>query len=197
MKYYFLLIIFCLNSAFGQDKKTKSTLLFKPEFRIHAIIPSHLGDNYLSKANEPNIGLGINLYILECNHFTFGLGYNHIYHTITDVSKAGNIESSLYKSFFGQLGYNVKLSKELNIQPYLGFGSVRLKFKTGSRSFGYQTGNDFRIGSNFDYKIDETYSAFLGVGYVLSSYDINTSPEYISFYNHSKMIQINIGIKIN
>jgi hypothetical protein len=125
------------------------------------------------------------------------MGYDYISYSITDVSKAGNIGSSRYNSVYGLLGYEIKFSNEFYLQPYLGFGSVKLNFKSGDRSFGHQTGNDFRIGFNLEYKLDKTISAFGGLGYVSSTYDVKTAPEYIYFYDNSKMLQINIGFKLN
>lgn len=196
MKYRFLLILFCLKLSYGQEKKTKTSLVFKPEFSLYAIVPNNFGDNYLAKANKPHIGVGTNFNIIQFQHFKLGMGYDFISYSITDVSKAGNIGSSRYNSFYGLLGYEIKLSNEFYLQPYLGFGSVKLNFKSGDRSFGHQTGNDFRIGFNVDYKLDKTISAFAGIGYLSSNYDIKTAPEYISFYDNSKMLQINIGIKV-
>lgn len=197
MKYCFLLILFCLNISYGQEKKTKSPSIFTEEFCLYAIAPNNFGENYLAKANKSRIGIGANLYLFQFKHFKLGMGYDYIRYSITDVSKAGNIGSSRYNSIYGILGYEIKLSNEFYLQPYLGYGSVKLNFKSGNRSFGRQTGNDFRIGFNVDYKLDKTISGFAGFGYVSSSYDIKTAPEFVSFYDNSKMLQINIGLKIN
>lgn len=197
MKYSILLILFCLNLSYGQEKKTKPSLILKPEFSFYAIVPNNFGDNYLAKANNPRIGIGANYNFIQVQHFKLGMGYDYISYYITDISKAGNIGSSRYNSIYGLLGYEIKLSNKFNLQPYLGFGSVKLNFKSGNRSFGHQTGNDFRIGGNLNYKLDKTVSAFFGLGYVSSNYDVKTAPEFVSFYDNSKMLQINIGIKIN
>lgn len=197
MKYSILLILFCLKMSYGQEKKTEITLTFKPEFSLYAIVPNNLGDNYLAKANKPHTGIGTNFNFIQVQHFKLGMGYDYIYYSITDVTKAGNIESSRYNSFYGTLAYETRLSKQFYFQPYLGMGSVKLNFKSGDRSFGHQTGTDFRIGFNIDYKLDNTISAFAGIGYVSTKYEIKTAPEFISFYDNSKMLQINIGLKIN
>jgi hypothetical protein len=197
MKYSILLILFCLKISYGQEKKTKSLSIFTEEFSLYVIAPNNFGENYLAKANKPRIGIGTNLYLFQFKHFKLGMGYDYIGYSITDVSRAGNIGSSRYNAVYGLLGYSVKLSPELYLQPYLGFGSVKLNFKSNDRSFGHQTGNDFRIGCAVEYKLDKTVSAFAGIGYVSSSFDIKTAPEFVSFYDNSKMLQINIGIKLN
>jgi hypothetical protein len=197
MKYNILLILFCLNICYGQDKKTKSILTFKPELNFYIIAPNNFGENYLAKANDSKIGIGTNLNFIEVQHFKLGMGYDYIGYSVTDVSKAGNYKSSRFNAVYGTLSYEIKLSNDFKVQPYLGIGSVKLNFKSGDRSFGHQTGNDFRIGFNLDYKFDKTISAFAGLGYVSTNYDVKTAPEFISFYDNSKMLQINLGIKLN
>ena len=197
MKYSILLLLLCLNITNAQEKKAKTSLAFKPEFSINAIIPNNIGENYLAKANNPNIGIGTNFSFIQMQHFKLGMGYDYIYYSTTDVTKAGNIGSSRYNSFYGLLSYEKKISNKFNIQPYLGLGSVKLNFRTGEKSFGHQSGKDFRIGCNLNYKLDKTISGFAGINYVSTGYKINTASEFVSFYDNSKMLQINIGIKIN
>lgn len=197
MKYTLLLLIFCIKLSYGQEKNTKSILGFKPDFNLYAIIPSNFGDNYLSKATKPNVGLGANLYILELKHFQIGMGYEYINYSTTDITRAGNINTTRNSSLFGLLGYKIKVSNNFNLQPYLGMGSVKLKFKSTDRNFGHQDGNNFRIGFNTNYKLSHSFFVFAGVSYVSSKYNINTSPEFVSFYDNSKAIQLNLGVKIN
>jgi len=197
MKYSLLLILFCLKISYGQEKKTKTFLVFKPEFSLYAIVPTNFGDNYLAKANKPDVGIGTNFNFLHIHHFKLGMGYDYIYYSITDVTKAGNIKSSRSNSFYGTFAYETRFSKQFYLQPYLGIGSAKINFKSGDRSFGHQTGTDFRIGCNVDYKLDKTISAFAGLGYVMAKYDIKTAPELISFYDNSKLLHINIGFKLN
>lgn len=196
MKSSILLILFCLQISYGQEKKTKALVSFKPELNQYAIVPINFGDNYLAKANKSNVGLGTNFSFLQVQHFNLGMGYDYIYYSVTDLSRTGNIGSSRYNSFYGTLAYEIKLSNEIYVQPYLGLGSVNLNFKNGNRSFGHQTGTDFRIGCNFDYRLNKIIAAFTGISYLSTKYDINTAPEFVSFYDNSKMLQINIGIKL-
>lgn len=197
MKYSILLILFCLNISYGQEKKGKTSLDFKPEFSLYVISPDNSGENYLAKANKALIGFGTNINLIQFKRFKLGMGYDYIGYSITDVSRAGNIGSSRYNAVYGLLGHEIKISNEFYLQPYLGYGSVKLNFKSGDRRFGHQTGNDFRIGCTVEYKLDKTVSAFAGIGYVSSSYDIKTAPEFVYFYDNSIMLQINIGIKLN
>lgn len=186
-----------MKFSYGQEKNTKNNLAFKPDFSLYAIIPSNFGDNYLSKANKPNIGLGANFDFIQLKHFNVGMGYEHINYSTTDITRAGNINTTRNSSFFGLLGYEIKLSNNFNLHPYLGIGSVKLKFKSGDKNFGHQNGTNFRIGFNTNYKLSHSIFAFAGVSYVSSKYVINTTPEFVSFYDNSKTIQLNIGVKID
>lgn len=186
----------CLNMTYGQEKKNKNTLTLNPEIHFYLIAPFNIGDNYLAKANDSKIGVGTTINFIQFQHFKLGMGYDYIGYSVTDVSRAGNYESSRYNAFYGLLSYEIKLSNDIKVQPYLGLGSVNLNFKSGSKSFGHQTGNDFRLGCNVEYKLDKTISAFGGFGYVSSNYDVKTAPEFVSFYDSSKMIQVNVGLKI-
>ena len=186
-----------MDLVYGQEKKIKNTLVLKPEFSANIIIPYNIGENYLAKSNKPNIGIGAHFNPIHFHDFKLGIGLDYISNSITDISKGGNICASVYNSIFGIGTYKIKISKEYDFQPFVGIGTVKLKLKTGNRSYGYQSGSDFRIGGNLTYKLDKTISAFGGICYVTTKYDVNTSPEYISFYNHSKTLQINMGIKIN
>lgn len=197
MRYSILIFLFCLKISYGQEKKTKTIITFKPEFSLYTIVPINFGDNYLAKANKEHIGIGTTLNLIQIQHFKLGIGYDYINYSITDVSKGGNISSSKYNSFYGFFAYKIDLSNKFILQPYLGLGSIKLNLKNGNRSFGHQTGTDFRIGVNTDYKLNETFSAFAGIGYISTKYDVQTVPELISFYDNSKMIQMNIGMKLN
>ncbi|MEL1241907.1 outer membrane beta-barrel protein [Flavobacterium flavipallidum] len=197
MKYILFVLLFCTKLSYGQEKNTKGILAFKPEFRLYGIIPNSFGDNYLSKANKPKIGIGMNFDCIELKHFQVGIGYEHINYTVTDITKAGNINNSVYTSLYGKMGYEIKLSNNFNLKPYLGIGSAKLKFKSEDRNFGHQDGTNYRIGFNTNYKLTQLISAFAGVSYIYSKYKINTSPEFVSFYDNSKTIQLNIGVKIN
>jgi hypothetical protein len=197
MKYSILLILLCIQLSFCQDKKSKKIIQFYPQLRLNVIVPNNFGDNYLSKANKSDLGIGLNFNFLKFDKFKLGAGYNYIYYSITDISRAGNINSSRYSSFYGATTYEYKVSKHFIIEPYIGLGTAKINFKSAERSFGSQTGTDFRIGFNTDYKIDETITAFIGLGYVQTKYNIKTAPEFVSFYDHSKMLQIQIGLKIN
>lgn len=196
MKKYIVLLLYIVQSSFGQSKSPVAVFNFDPEFNFYASVPQDFGANYLAKANSPDLGLGLHYNFLQARNFKLGFGYDFIYYAVTDVSRAGNYNSTRYHSYMGTLAYELKLASKWQFEPYVGFGSTKLKFKSQSRKFGHQTGTVFKLGTKASYRLDKTFSTFLGVEYVGATYDVNTVPEWVSFYDHSKRMQVNLGIKI-
>jgi hypothetical protein len=195
MNKVFLAILFCTQLTFGQEEKTK--LKFHFESRISAILPINLGDNYLAKSNEASLGVALYFNFIKMSNFKLGGGYDYIRYSITDISTGGNINSSRYNSIFVNLAYEIPILKKINLEPNIGIGSSKINLKSGNQSFGHQTGTDFRIGFNLDYELNDYFAFFMGTAFVKTKYDVNTSPEFVSFYDNSSLIQINIGMKFN
>lgn len=197
MKFNILFFLFFLQILHSQETKNTNLVKFNHDIRVNAIIPSNFGDNFLSEASDPNLGIGVNFSFLRIKNFKLGIGYDLLYYSTTDVSRAGNIDGSEFHTVYGDISYEIKILERLNIEPYFGFGDSKLKLKSDGRSFGNQTGNNWRIGFNTDYKLSKHFSGFVGLCYLNSNLDIKTSPEFVSFYDHAKMIQVNIGLKIH
>jgi hypothetical protein len=195
MNKIFLAILFFTQFMFGQEEKTK--LKFHFESRLSAIVPINLGNNYLAKSNDANAGVTIHFNFIKMSNFKLGGGYDYIPYSITDISTGANINSSRYNSIYASLAYEIPIMKKMNLEPYIAIGSSKLNLKSGSQSFGHQTGTDFRIGFNLDYALNNYFAFFIGTAFVKTKFDVNTSPEYISFYDNSSLIQINIGMKFN
>jgi hypothetical protein len=195
MNKLFLVIIFCIQFSYSQEKKQQ--LKFHFESRVSAILPFNVGNNYLAKSNEASLGVNLSFNFIKMYNFKFGGGYDFIPYSITDVSTGGNINSSRYNSIFANLAYEIPIFKKVNLEPNIGIGSSKINLKSGNQRFGHQTGTDFRIGFNLDYELNDYFAFFMGTAYVKTKYDVNTSPEFVSFYDNSSLIQINIGMKFN
>lgn len=190
-----LILLLCTQLLFSQEKK--QLLKFHFESRLSVIVPINLGNNYLSKSNEANAGGTVFFNLIKMSNFKLGGGYDYIPYSITDVTTGANINSSRYNSIYANLSYEIPIIKKINLEPHIGIGSSKLNLKSGSRSFGHQTGTDFRIGFNLDYAFDDYFAVFIGTAFVKTKFDVNTAPEYVSFYDNSSLIQINIGMKFN
>ena len=197
MKLKVLFFLFFIQFLYSQKTENQNLVKFNHDIRVNIIIPSNSGENFLAQANDNKIGIGTNFSFLRIYNFKLGAGYDFIPYSSTDITRTGNISGSEFHIAYGDVSYEVKIVERLNIEPYIGYGGAKLKFKSDGRNFGNQTGNNFRIGFNADYKLTKRLSGFIGLSYLESKLDIKTSPEFISFYDNAKMIQMNIGLKIH
>jgi len=198
MKKFTLLFVLLFQLGFSQ-KNTQNDGVFsvKSSLRINGIIPINLGNNYLNKANKANFGYGLNWSILNYKGFKTGIGYEYIHYSVTDISKAGNINSSRYSDFYGFLSYDYFLNDHFSFTPFIGSGSATIHFSSNPKIITNQNGTMFKIGVQSDYRLNDTFSCFMGISYTHSKFTVNTTPELISFYDNSKTIQLCIGLKID
>lgn len=197
MKFKLLFFLIAIQFTYSQETENTNLVKFNHDIRLNAIIPSNFGDNFLAKANDSKLGIGTNFSFLRIHNFKLGAGYDFILYSTTDITRAGNIRSSEFHTLYGDISYEIKITDKLNIEPYFGFGGAKLKFKSDGRGFGSQDGNNFRVGFNTDYQLAKRFSVFVGVCYLHSNLEISTSPEFVSFYDNAKMIQVNFGFKIH
>lgn len=197
MKLKVLFFLFLLQLSYSQETENKNLVKFNHDIRVNLIIPSTFGDNFLAKASDSHLGIGTNFSFLRIHNFKLGAGYDFIPYSTTDISMAGNIKSSEFHMLYGDVSYEIKITDKLNFEPYFGYGGAKLKFKSDGRSFGNQTGNNIRVGLNTDYQLAKRFSIYFGFCYLKSNLDINTSPEFVSFYDNTELFQFNFGIKIH
>lgn len=194
MKYiYFFILLY--SSSFGQkDSITiNKTPKFDAEFRIKTFSPTHFGNNFLAKSNKSELNFGLNLDLLEYNNFILGGGFDYTYYSITDITRAGDVNSTKLKNFYGNVSYKQKITDKIDLMPNIGAGYSLITYS--QIRFGGQDGTNFRIGFNADYKLNTFLCATLGATYIYSKYKINTSPDFVSFYDNMKILQISLGIK--
>jgi hypothetical protein len=194
MKYLFYLIFAC-SLCFGQSDSivTKKNPKFDAEFRIKTFLPIHFGDNFLAKSNKSALNIGLNLDLLEYNNFIFGAGLDYTYYTITDITRAGDLKTTKLKNFYGNVSYKQKVTDKIDFMPNIGAGYSLITYS--EFRFGGQDGESYRIGVNADYKLNAFLCASIGATYVYTKYTINTSPEFVSFYDNSKILQLSLGLK--
>lgn len=197
MKLKVLVFLFFFHFSYSQETENKNLVKFNHDIRLNLIIPSTFGDNFLAKANENKLGIGTNFSFLRIHDFKLGVGYDFIPYKTTDISRVGNIKSSEFHMLYGDVSYEIKIIDKLNLEPYFGYGGAKLKFKSDGRNFGNQTGNNIRIGLNTDYQLAKRFSVYIGFCYLKSNMDINTAPEFVSFYDDTKLFQFTFGIKIH
>ena len=193
-----LLILFVTIGSqilYSQEEKAAKSFFVEPLFRVYAIFPIALGNNYLAESNKEKTSVGFSMSVFEYHKFRAGIGFDHLFYEVTDVSKGATDERSKYSSFYGQLSYEIPFTKDFSIQPYVGFGYGELNFRKSSSWVDIQKGNQFRTGLYADYRIHIIISLFVSGTYVYAKFGIHTAPAYEAFFDHSTTVQLNFGIK--
>lgn len=197
-KYYCLLLLVCSGISFAQniDKpKIRPELEFKVNARFQLLYPIQFGNTALAKAHSPFIGFSSQLNLLDFMGFKAGFGVDLVTYKITDRQMIANLNASKYTSAYLLLSYEYKLSQKFLITPNIGYGSASLDLGSRDSRFGGQSGNEFRIGGILDYKIGKSTYVFGGINYISNTLDVETAPEYKSYFSKAKQIQLSLGIR--
>jgi len=196
-KYIFLLILFSSFTAWSQDKADKKVQL-KPELSIAFVSHIYLGDNYLSKGHKQlAIGALLKLNILRYQQFLLAFEYEKSTLQVDDFEIGGNIDKTNINTFRGILSFRISESNKIVFDPHLKFGSVDLRQKNGSKFYGNQQGNILGFGTDIFYKLNKTYILFSNIGYNYYFFRVNTTNEFVDYFNHASSLNITIGLKIN
>jgi hypothetical protein len=198
MKYYIcLLLVLCSGIAFAQNETTapKPQLEFKINARFQIIYPIQFGNTALAKAHNPRVGFSSQVNFLNYNNFKAGFGFDLVTYDIADQQLIANLSTSKYTSYYVLLGYEYKLNPKIQITPNIGYGSASLDLGSRNSRFGKQNGNEFRIGGILDYEIGRGTAVFCGVNYITNTFDVETAPEYKSFFSKANQLQLSLGIR--
>ena len=186
---------FISQLVYCQDSTKVNKIKFDGSFRIYYARYFNSGNNFLADANRYNFGFGCDLGIIKFGGLSTSVGYEGAYYRVTNIQKAGNTNSTNLKSFNFKLLYEVKLFNNFSIQPFMGIGFPKLKFKSGSKNFGKQKGTDLKIGFNTGYDVSKNFSLFITTEYILSKYQIETVPEFVDYYQDAKAFKISLGVR--
>jgi hypothetical protein len=195
MKYILSLSMALLfwNTSLAQNDNDE--LRVNTTIRFQTFFPIQFGNTALAKAHKPKPGFSAQMNMLDFKNFKFGWGFDLSTYDITDKEMIANLSTSKYTSIYMLLSYEYKVNNKFQITPNIGYGSASLALGSRASRFGKQTGNEFRIGSNIDYRISNAIFVIGGLNYVHNVFDIHTSPEYESFFSKANQIQINFGIR--
>ncbi|MEO5777977.1 MAG: outer membrane beta-barrel protein [Flavobacterium sp.] len=199
MKNYTCLLLLLFSSivfAQNDNEAKKPELTFKINARFQLLYPIQFGNTALAKAHEPKLGVSAQMNFLNYQNFKAGFGFDFVTYKITDKQMIANLSNSKYTSAYFLLSYEYKLNEKFLISPNIGYGSASLELGSRSSRFGKQNGNEIRIGGVIDYKIGKSTYAFGGINYVTNSLDVETAPEYQSFFSKANQIQLSIGIRL-
>lgn len=197
MKKITLLTIFFFSVfVFSQEEQTKNRRAVSPDHGFSVYLSKHgnFGENYLSKAHQSIIGFGTHKNFINVYGFALGVEYEFNKYKITDKSLAGNIKYTNYSNLSFRLSYDYKLNEDFTLDPYIRIGGTQLRQRSSGRNFGRFEGTSYYLGVNLKYKLENNVHLFTGINYNYTSYQVNSNPEYQSFFDRSNQIQIHLGI---
>ena len=197
MKSLFYLFLFFSVTAWSQ-KNDELGFKLRPELSISIINQSFFGDNYLSKGHKkPTFGGLFKLNLLSYNQLYLGFEFEKNTSKVEDFSIGGNIDKTKMNSFRGLLSYRIKASDKFIFDPQIKYGIVELRQENGSKYYGNQEGNMLGIGFDAIYKFSKVFSLFSNIGYNYYRLNVNTTPEFENYFNHSHSFNISVGLKTN
>ncbi|WP_291115827.1 outer membrane beta-barrel protein [Flavobacterium sp. UBA6135] len=195
MKKYIYSFLLLSSFAWGQNEEG---LRFKTELGIGFINHVFLGDNYLSKGHKKHaVGAVLKLNLLRYTNFILGFEFEKNTSKVADFAIGGNIDKTNMNSFRGLLSYRVYTSERFTFDPQIKYGTVDLRQKSGSKFYGNQKGSTIGIGVDVLYNFSDGLAVFSNVGYNYYHLNVNTTPEFKDYFNHSHSINLTIGLKLN
>ena len=195
---HFLTVIALLFVVFvsAQEEKEKPQFEWDAIIRLTFVKPIAFGNNALSEAHREKSGFDINWSLFKYNKFRLGIGYDFEQFAVTDRTVIGNIERSNYTSLYGYFSYDWQVEKKVILYPNMGYGKVKLQqWGNGSVSYGHQDGSEIRLGIIGTYALTPGTSVVLSAHYLHAFLDVNTSPEFESYFGTANQIQIGIGFQ--
>ncbi|WP_298118976.1 hypothetical protein [Flavobacterium sp.] len=199
MKKYILYLILFSNLVFSQISKKKEPFFnFEPKLKVSLIAPFNFGNNHFAKDYRNNLGFGINVSLLRIKKYSFSLGYDFKRYTSENKEIIGDFGFINASSTYFQTEYIINYNKEIQIHPFVGYSGVISNFKDEEKTtLAKQIGNEIRVGSAIDYKLNKVFSAFFSFHYAYYFNDLNASTENKKYFGKSNMVQFSVGLEIN
>jgi hypothetical protein len=192
-KIILLFTLFC-NCIYSQHK-VKPISSFS-SLRIGITAPFHFGNNSLNNDAKNNIGFNTSVSLVKVYDYTLSFGYEYLKYNINDNFLA-DFKYINKNTILFQLDYNIELNPKFNLSPNISYTFSNLNYiKDGSRKAA-QNGNEIRFGSTIDYKLNNTFSTYVGLNYIYYHNNLNATEENKKYYGQSNSIQLSLGFKIN
>lgn len=196
MKFNFLKIfIFSLlfsNFSNGQEKKVKlfSDFQFGPNLKLFN------GKNFLSDGhNATYLGFHSGINFVEYNKFGFGGIYEINTSSVEKPEIVGNFNSITLNHFAGYLSYKFSFSEnKFTLVPKLLIGDIKTKQKANGY-YANNNGNYWGIIGQINYNFSEKFAVFSSVGYNFYTFKVQTTSEYLNYFNKSNALNFSLGIK--
>ncbi len=189
-------ILLITTVTFGQDKK-EEIAKFNPHFSLGATYSNFFGNNYLSEGHRnDNYGFFIKLNAIQIYKFNIGGLFDKTGLKATDKAIGGNVGTSNLNTANVYLNYNINLNNHVSIEPEMKYGGVEIRQSGFGKKLGTQFGKIYGIGTNINYKIDNSLSFFININYNKLILDVATTPEFESYFDNSNSLNISLGIKL-
>lgn len=189
-------ILLITTITFGQDKK-EEIVKFNPHFSLGTAYSNFFGDNYLSEGHRnDNYGFFIKLNAIQIYKFNVGGLFDKTKLKATDKAIGGNVGTSNLNTANVYLNYNINLDNHVTIEPEIKYGGVEIRQSGFGKKLGTQFGKVYGIGTNINYKIDNSLSFFININYNKFILDVATTPEFESYFDNSNSLNISLGIKL-
>ncbi len=189
-------ILLITSVTYGQIKK-EEIAKFNPHFSLGATYFNFLGNNYLSKGHRnDNYGFFIKLNALQVYKFNIGGLFDKTRLRAIDKAIGGNVRFSNLNSANVYLNYDINLNNHVSIEPEIKYGGVEIRQSGFGKNLGVQFGKLYGIGTNINYKIDNSLSFFININYNKLILDVATTPEFESYFDNSNSLNISLGIKL-
>jgi hypothetical protein len=189
-------ILLITTVTFGQDKK-EEIAKFNPHFSLGATYSNFFGNNYLSEGHRnDNYGFFIKLNAIQIYKFNIGGLFDKTGLKATDKAIGGNVGTSNLNTANVYLNYNINLNNHVSIEPEMKYGGVEIRQSGFGKKLGTQFGKIYGIGTNINYKIDNSLSFFISINYNKLILDVATTPEFESYFDNSNSLNLSLGIKL-
>ncbi|SHO72913.1 hypothetical protein [Flavobacterium cucumis] len=196
MKKITSLLLFVYGISYCQDIKHDKIIDLEPSMRIGVVMPIHFGNNMISNEFKNNIGFSSNFSFLKIYDLKLSFGFEYQKYNETN-SSIGNISHINKYSYSIQSDYTLNLNPKYAIIPYVNYAYTDLNYKNSVNIIAKQKGNEIKIGSYLDYKLNNTYSIYIGFNYYKLINNIEASSQDKKYYGTSDAFQISFGIELN
>lgn len=194
-----LLVMTLLAQA--QDAPAKKRFVTESVAFVEAsfIIPTAVGDNYLSAATKLDNGVAFKVGYDVYKKFYAGASYSVASLDISNQAIYGNANNANFSSVGILVGHPYILTERTSLRLDGGFGWVRFKNKLQgeieTNLVAIDSGTYVNGNASIDYKLTKDFGVFAGFAYQHNFMEIRTAPELQPLFDNSAFITIQFGIR--
>lgn len=186
-------ILFC-NCIYCQHKARPISCFSSARIGITA--PFHFGNNSLNNDTSNTIGFSSSVSLIKVYNYNLSFGFETQKYNV-NTTFLGNFKSINKNSYLFQIDYKLKLNPKFNLIPNIAYTLCNLNYINEGYKKAIQNGNEIRFGGTIDYKLNNTFSTYVGLNYIYYQSNLNANEENKKYYGKSNSIQLSLGFKIN